>query len=144
MGMEKGEKPIGYWLREADRAITEAVNRHLEQHGLTRTHWQVLNTVHDRGEASRESILQVLGNFLDESRLQEILGDFFAKQWMQPAAHPETGAAMVQMTEEGRAAFSNILATQQQTRLRLFEGVTREEYDTLIKVLKQVVKNASL
>jgi len=144
--VEKGEKPIGYWLREADRAITEAVNRNLERHGLTRTHWQVLNTVREsdgEGGIARESILELLGNFLDGARLEEILGDFYAKKWMEPAVHPDTGAGVVRMTEEGRAAFSGIFAAQQETRMRLFEGVTREEYDTLIRVLRQVVQNAS-
>jgi len=34
------------------------------------------------------------------------------------------------------------MAKQQQTRMRLFAGLTMEDYDTAIKVLKKVVANS--
>lgn len=141
--MDKGEKPIGYWLKEADKAITAAVNKHLEQYQLTRSHWQVLNSVYQNTEMTQESILQLLRNFMDESKLNEILDDFVSRKWMIAVKQLESGDTLIQMTEEGKAAFAEILSTQWQTRMRLFQGVTEEEYRTILKVLKQVVENAS-
>jgi hypothetical protein len=40
-------RPIGYWLKEADRLITERVNAVQAANGVTRTQWQVLNMLHE-------------------------------------------------------------------------------------------------
>lgn len=59
------EKPIGYWLREADKAITEKVNEGLGQFDMTRFHWQVLNVVRDEKSATEANMFHVLGRFID-------------------------------------------------------------------------------
>src|SRR4029450_9529752 len=43
--MEQDRRPIGYWLKHLDRPIEETFERPLSSTGLTRRHWQVLNTL---------------------------------------------------------------------------------------------------
>ena len=38
-------RPIGYWLKHLDRLIEDTFSRTLAGQGLTRRHWQVLNTL---------------------------------------------------------------------------------------------------
>lgn len=75
------EKPIGYWLREADKAITEKVNEGLGQFGMTRFHWQVLNVVRDEKSATEANMLHVLGRFIDGGQLNELLNDLLERGW---------------------------------------------------------------
>jgi hypothetical protein len=37
------QQPIGYWLKHADKVITEHVDRVLSDNGFTRSRWQGLN-----------------------------------------------------------------------------------------------------
>lgn len=133
--MNEKEKPIGYWLKEADKLITEKVNENLAKYNLTRFHWQVLNTIKNKDAITKAEILHLLQNFIDENKLNQILDDFQKRIWIKEDSD-------IQITEEGKNAFKEILESQQQTRVQLFEGLTMEEYETTIKVLKQVVKNA--
>ena len=43
------DRPIGWWVKELDRLLTEALDTTLEQESLNRTGWQVLNTVATAG-----------------------------------------------------------------------------------------------
>lgn len=138
--MNGKEKPIGYWLKAADLSITAKVNENLAQFKITRFHWQVLNTIKDHDMITKAQILGTLKNFLDENRLEEILRDFTERKWIYEEAR--SGTITIQLTEEGKKAYEEILAKQQQTRMQLFAGLTMEDYETTIKVLKKVVENA--
>jgi hypothetical protein len=43
--VEENRRPIGYWLKHLDRLIEDTFERTLSMEGLTRRHWQVLNTL---------------------------------------------------------------------------------------------------
>ncbi|MCE7988563.1 MAG: hypothetical protein DYG89_45990 [Caldilinea sp. CFX5] len=53
----KSEQPIGYWLKRADQVLTEAINNVQAVHNFTRTDWQVLNLLREKGRTyvKRES-----------------------------------------------------------------------------------------
>lgn len=65
----------------------------------------------------------------------------FKKSWITDA-HQLKKSKLIQLTEKGKKAYDEILSFQQKIRLQLFEGLTQEEYDTTINVLKTVVKNS--
>jgi hypothetical protein len=44
--MADDRRPIGYWLKHLDSMIEGTFERTLASEGLTRRHWQVLNTLH--------------------------------------------------------------------------------------------------
>lgn len=140
--MDGKEKPIGYWLKEADKLITAKVNENLAKYNLTRFHWQVLNTIKNKDTVTKEEIFQLLQNFIDENQLQQILNDFSSRNWIIQREDGKLNQSFIQMTEEGNRSFKEILEAQQKTRKQLFEGLTMEDYETTIRVLKQVVENA--
>ena len=62
--METGsQRPIGYWLKHLDRLIETTFSRTLAGQGLTRRHWQVLNTL-AHGPASPADLTKALNPFL--------------------------------------------------------------------------------
>lgn len=74
--MTHKEKPIGYWIKEADKAITNKVNSGLKQFVITRFHWQVLNLIKENESITEGKILNILGNFINSKQLTTILDDF--------------------------------------------------------------------
>ena len=48
------QRPIGYWLRLVDGLIDDQFAGTLDEHGVTRMQWQLLNVL-ARGQASVES-----------------------------------------------------------------------------------------
>ncbi len=120
--MSKGEKPIGYWLKEADKSISAKVDKNLEQYNLTRLHWQVLNTVYEKDIMTREAIFDLLRNFVDEPYLSEILNEFSSRNWMNQVKSSEPDTTLIQMTEEGKVAFTEIFSTQQKNKNAIVSG----------------------
>jgi hypothetical protein len=46
--MREDRHPIGYWLKHLDSLIEAAGERALAGQGVTRRHWQALNTLQER------------------------------------------------------------------------------------------------
>lgn len=53
--MQQENKPIGYWIKQADELLTQGINTIQASFQLDRTDWQVLNTIAEhRSIGSRE------------------------------------------------------------------------------------------
>lgn len=61
--MRDERRPIGYWLKHLDRLIEGNFERTLASDGLTRRHWQVLNTL-STGSRTEAEIVDALAPFL--------------------------------------------------------------------------------
>jgi len=129
------ERPIGYWLKAADRAITARVDEVQRANGVTRLEWQVLNTI---AEAARspEQILAALHMFLERPTLDSLLTDFRDRGWIA-----EDAKGTVSLTDAGRQAHARILAKQEEVRQQLMRGISVDEYATTLQVLKRIVEN---
>ena len=128
--------PIGYWLKEADQVITEAVNQAQAAQGVSRTDWQVLNTLSEGDGTSQEHLGEILRPFVDAAGLVEIVARLTDRGWVTPA-----GQGLLRLTDEGRTHHAVILAQQQAVRRRAVQGVSPEDYGTVIRVLQQIVSN---
>jgi hypothetical protein len=58
-------RPIGFWLKLVDRLIDESFDSLLEEHGVTRRQWQLLNVL-QRGPATLEQLDSAVAPFLRE------------------------------------------------------------------------------
>jgi hypothetical protein len=76
--MEPERRPIGYWLKHLDRLIDEAFERAFDADGLTRRHWQVLNTL-AAGPSTAAALTAALQPFVQEDAkaVEVIINDFF-------------------------------------------------------------------
>lgn len=135
--------PIGYWLKEADRVITAAINQAQAVNGVSRTEWQVLNTLAEGNGATRERLGTIVQPFVDAAGLDAIIARLTERGWVAAAGAGEEGQAPLNLTAEGQDAHAVILAQQQEVRRRAVAGVSREDYATVIRVLQQIVHNLS-
>lgn len=135
---ESDQRPIGFWLKAADQAITARVDAAQRADGVTRLEWQVLNTISRAARRSPDEIVEALRVFLDRPALDAVLTSLRDKGWIDADAGGAVG-----LTEAGRQAHARILARQEEVRRQLMRGISAEEYETVLRVLKQIVANLS-
>ena len=131
--------PIGYWLKHADEVITKHVNQVLSDHGFTRFRWQVLNSVYETGTIARRDVFNTMKTFIDARQLDEILDGFVQEGWL--LKHGEGDGTILLLTDAGKAEREAIFKMQSEVRRRALQGITEQEYTTVINVLQRMVKN---
>lgn len=134
-------RPIGFWLKLVDRLIDEQFASTLEEHGVTRRQWQLLNVL-STGPATVEQLDAAVAPFLSAGTADdpaetsaEHLAELFDSAWVDATAN---GYAL---TARGRAALerlADVVATQ---RTQVAEGVTPDEYEQTVAVLERMARN---
>ncbi len=94
--------PIGYWLKQADNAITEHINNVQRSNGVSRAEWQVLNLLNDAGSASQARMFELMQTFVDAAGLDTIVAHLAEQGWIEPIQAAEQSAAQFQLSAEGR------------------------------------------
>jgi DNA-binding MarR family transcriptional regulator len=135
--MADERRPIGYWLKHLDRLIEDAFERALASEGLTRRHWQVLNTLRTRPSGSAE-IADALAPFLgdDPGAGGRVIDDLVVRGWVESRQNE-----LLSLTEEGIQAQAAMLQLVAVTRQVLVEGISEDEYRATIDVLRRMVAN---
>ena len=134
----KPRLPIGYWLKRADRLITEQVNIVQAANNVTRTDWQIINTLYEIDQVSKEQLFDVMHVFVDAVQLEQILADLIERGWVTASA---SGVVTYQLSDNGRRQHSQILTAQQEIRLWTMQGISEADYATVMWVLQQMVVN---
>jgi DNA-binding MarR family transcriptional regulator len=121
--------------------ITQHVNQALSDNGLTRFHWQVLNTVHDAGTTTKAQVFEAVKNFVDAAGLDGIVADFVGRGWMIADEDAEDGTTALTLTPQGAVGFETIFNIQRGVRQRAMQGITPDEYQLVLAVLQRIVSN---
>lgn len=130
-------RPLGYWLKLVDRLIDEQFASTLEEHGVTRRQWQLLNVL-SREPATVEQLDAAVAPFLsadDEESSVDHLTELIESGWVD--ATP-TG---YDVTERGRGAFERLAEVVATQRTVMAAGVTEDEYTQTISVLERMARN---
>jgi DNA-binding MarR family transcriptional regulator len=135
------KRPVGFWVKLVDRLIDEQFASTLDEHGVTRRQWQIMNIL-SRGEASIAEMDAAIAPFLapatEDSPAEssaEHLTELIESAWVDATT---TG---YELTERGRAAFDRLEQRVATQRTLISQGVTPEQYEQTIAVLEQVAKN---
>jgi DNA-binding MarR family transcriptional regulator len=131
--------PIGYWLKHVDETITAHLGRVLQDEGLTRFHWQVLNLLRTEGATGWEELFAVMRTFVDEAGLDGILDDLAGRAWL--ARDPEAERAGVGLTEEGERAHQRVSARIAAVRRRAIDGISQDDYLLVVRTLQRMAAN---
>ena len=134
------ERPIGYWLKRADEAITEHVAQALGQLDLTRLQWQALNVIRASSQCTVLHLTNELRGFSDQSGLDALVNSFLARGWIARVSD-SSGTPAFELTAAGSAGYAEALHIQTAVRQRMMVGLSPEEYLTVVRVLKAIVKN---
>jgi DNA-binding MarR family transcriptional regulator len=124
-------RPLGYWIKEIDRRIEADFGRLLVGEGLTRRHWQVLSTL---AHGPRTDLDAVLAPFAPTVRPE--VEDLMARGWV---TEPEPDS--VALTVAGQAAHDRVAEQVRMFRAQVTEGLTEQEYATLVTLLERIAGN---
>lgn len=130
-------RPIGYWLRLVDGLINEQFARTLDEHGVTRIQWQLLNVLAS-GAATVFELDVAVAPFLaaeGEQSTLDHLSELIESGWVD--ATPTS----YELTERGHGArdrLTNVVAGQ---RTEMVAGVAEAEYFAAIQTLERIAHN---
>lgn len=130
-------RPIGYWLKLVDRLIDEQFASTLEEHGVTRRQWQLLNVL-SREPATVEQLDAAVAPFLsadDAETSAEHLTELIESAWVA-ATHDG-----YELTDRGRAAFERLAEVVRVQRTIVAQGVSPDEYEQTVAVLERMARN---
>ncbi|MFI7705668.1 MarR family transcriptional regulator [Nonomuraea sp. NPDC049480] len=113
------EKQIGYWLKNLDTLLEASMDEALQ---MSRREWQVLNTT---AHGARPDELEPFDG------VNEAVERLTARGWLADS----------RITEAGRAAHTEIAERVARFRRRVSEGVTPEEYQATVDVLRRMAAN---
>ncbi|MCB8926010.1 MAG: hypothetical protein H6652_10350 [Ardenticatenaceae bacterium] len=133
----KFELPIGYWLKQADKMLTEQINLAQSVHHVSRTDWQILNLLHENGRIHSEQLLVTMRPFIEVDQFEKSINILMERGWIAG----EAGRGDLQLTAAGQTQHGHILATQTEVRQRAMQGISQDEYGTVVRVLQQIVEN---
>lgn len=131
------QRPIGYWLKLVDRLIDERFAETLDEHGVTRRQWQLLNVLAN-GPGTAAELDTAVAPFLqgDEGESSaEHLAELVDSGWVLAN---DSGYAI---TERGTLAFSRLAEVVATNRTAATRGLTQAQYDETLRVLEVLARN---
>jgi thioredoxin-like negative regulator of GroEL len=134
-------RPIGFWLKLVDRLIDEQFASTLEEHGVTRRQWQLLNVLStepstaDQLDAAVAPFLTPATDTSEPESAPEHLAELVDSEWITLFSGTYT------LTDRGRAAFDKLAEVVAINRTNATEGLTPEQYNETLAVLEQIARN---
>jgi len=135
-------RPIGFWLKLVDRMIDEQFASTLEEHGVTRRQWQLLNVLSsesatvERLDAAVAPFLSVPSEAGDTSETSaDHLAELVDSGWVAVTR------AEYELLDRGRDALGRLTAVVDTQRTLITEGLTQQQYDETLAVLERMARN---
>ncbi|MDJ0355738.1 MarR family transcriptional regulator [Paenarthrobacter sp. PH39-S1] len=131
------QRPLGFWLKLVDGLINQQFDGLVEEHGVTRRQWQIMNVL--------------TGSPSTEAELTKVLKPFFDSESDVSAAEPvaelvDSGwvaddGGQFMLTAIGRESLARLSEVVERNRTQIAEGIPEEEYDAAVDVLQRMAHN---
>ena len=129
------QRPIGYWLKLLDNLIEQQFATTLDEHGVTRRQWQLLNVL-ARSTATIEQLDEAIAPFLDGTEsAAEHLSELIESAWVDATADG------YELTDRGRTAFSTLAEVVGKQRAAVAQGIDEKQYLETVGVLELMARN---
>lgn len=131
------QRPIGFWLKLVDQLIDQQFGSTLEEHGITRRQWQLMNVL-DGEPASLEVLDEAVAPFLDDDAQEssaEHLGELVESEWVR------LEAGTYSLTERGTTSFGVLREVVGRNRDIVAQNISETEYAATLDVLERMARN---
>lgn len=131
------QRPLGFWLRLVDGLINEQFDTMVEEHGVTRRQWQILNVLAEQPSTAAElndALKPFFSQTADESSAEH-LDELLESGWVSNAGD------RFSLTDLGRSSLASLGEVVDRNRQRITEGVSADEYDAALDVLQRMARN---
>lgn len=131
-------RPIGFWLKLVDRLIDEQFASTLEEHGVTRRQWQLLNVLNSEPMTVAQ-LDATVAPFLragedDNESSADHLAELVDSGWV-------SAGETYSITERGRSAFERLADVVAAQRTLTTKGLSQAQYDETLAVLERMAFN---
>jgi hypothetical protein len=130
------QRPIGFWLRLVDSLIDEQFARTLDEHGVTRLQWQLMNVL-ARGQSTIQQLDAAVAPFLarDSETAIDHLTELIESAWV------DATPSGYELTERGHGALDRLTNVVAGQRIEMAAGVSEAEYLTTSTTLERMAIN---
>ena len=125
-------RPIGWWLKEADARLDAAFDSALEHTGVDRRGWQVLASL-IRGPARRSDLVSALASFDPPAAIEEMIDRMSARGWI------EVEADIARLTQRGVTKQEALVPVVNGVRQQVSSALPGPEYTALVGLLARLV-----
>lgn len=135
--MNKNEKPpvhIGYYLKTLDNMLTVEINKIQKASGLSRSEWQILNSIYQKPNIQKDTLVDVVKEFTDVTVAQKLISNLLERGLV-------TGSSTLRLTKKGTNLHNKALNMQKAFRKKAAKNISQEEYDLVISVLDKMIEN---
>jgi DNA-binding MarR family transcriptional regulator len=130
-------RPVDFWLRLLDRLINEHFGRTLEEHGVTRRQWEVMNLL-SRGPAAHDELVEALAPFHSEVQARS-LADELAE--LEDSGWLLRSEQAYELTELGQTSYHRLEPVLRATDEEIGRNITPEDYATMLEVMERMAIN---
>jgi DNA-binding MarR family transcriptional regulator len=134
-------RPIGFWVKIVDRLLEEQFTATIEEHGVTRRQWQVLNVLAlenatlEQLDAAIASPPEPSTRHAAAESAAEQLGELVESEWVVAAVDG------FELTDRGRSAFDRLASVVATQRSVDAAGISAEQYSQTVAVLERMARN---
>lgn len=130
-------RPVDFWLRLLDRLINEHFSKVLEEHGVTRRQWEVMNLL-SRGPASHDELVEALAPFHSEVQARS-LADELAE--LEDSGWLLRREQAYELTELGQTSYQRLEPVLRATDEEIGRNISGKDYATMLNVMKRMAIN---
>jgi DNA-binding MarR family transcriptional regulator len=134
--METQEQPIGYYLRTADKLLTDGIDRIQAEFELSRTDWQVMHAIAQTPGISKAALFEKMQSFVDMTGMEHVLRKLRIRDIVE-------GDEQYKLTDYGDDQHEDCLERQEEFRVHCMQGITSEEYRHVLSTLEKLINNLS-
>ena len=131
-------RPLGYWLKLVDSLIDEQFAATLEEHGVTRRQWQVLNLLEQR-PATKDELKSELSLFFatadEPESFDEHLLELVESGWIVQEDSEYS------ITERGHVSLLKLSELVEKIRTQSGEDLDGSEYQAVVVALEKIARS---
>jgi len=134
--------PIGYWLKQADRRLTQRIDAAQQANGLSRVAWQVLNSLSCTETMPESQLAALMQPFVDQAGLWVVLKSLEARrQIASVGSNAGSNEPRYSLTSIGTEVHAKAQAVQVEIRHIALDGISQDQYEIAVCVLARIVSN---
>ncbi|WP_235491470.1 MarR family transcriptional regulator [Frigoribacterium sp. Leaf186] len=141
LALDRG-RPIGFWLKLVDGLVDRRFDEVLDEHGVTRRQWQLLNLL-ERGPATRATLDTAVAPFLEPASGEssaDHLSELVESGWVSLATDG-IGDGRYALTERGGLAHRKLVDVVEGIRDEAVQGAEPGAYATTVRFLRTAALN---
>ena len=133
--MQSNKMPIGYWIKQADELLTRGIDDIHSSFRITRTGWQILNSISEKEFIMKVDLTNLMKPFADANNIKDILTKFKAEHLVNEEEQKLT------LTDKGIELHKTCFEQQKIFRQKVMSGISEQDYQIAILTLQKIVAN---